>query len=216
MVVKTIVVCGKSKLADYMYIYEPFFYALEHPDQLRYKVLYFTLEMGKEEKFFEFVCHLLFRLNGIETNPSDLKSTSSDRPLSEEILKLLESDRYKFYFDKFEECITYVDHIKNPTGINKYCREYALAHGHFVYKDTTIKDEHTGEFKTIQVPDYYVPDDPEEYRTIIIDNYSNLTNESGLNKMQTIEKMSKYCIALRDQLEYSIVAVQHQAFILWA
>ena len=84
---------GKSKLADYLFVYEPFFYALEHPEQVRYKVLYFTLEMGKEEKINEFLCHLLFRLDNIRISPTDLKSTNVDNPVPQYILELLESEK---------------------------------------------------------------------------------------------------------------------------
>ena len=77
-----------------MLVYEPFFYAIEHPDQLRLKILYFTLEMGKEEKFYEFLCHLLFRLDRIRISPTDLKSTSADRPVPQEILNVLASEWY--------------------------------------------------------------------------------------------------------------------------
>ena len=96
--------------------------------------------------------------------------------------------KYENYLKKFEECVTYIDFEKNPTGINKYCRNFALERGHIVYKKGLIKDDFTGKPKEIDIPDFYVPDDPEEYRVIIIDNYSNLSSESGLNKMQTIEK----------------------------
>ena len=45
---------GKSKLADYIFIYEPLFYMLEHPE-LKVKVLYFSLEMTAKEKYNEFL-----------------------------------------------------------------------------------------------------------------------------------------------------------------
>lgn len=57
----------------------------------------------------------------------------------------------------------------------------------------------------------YTPDDPEEYRIILLDNANNLARESGMNKMETIEKMAKYGIILRDQLKYIFILVQHQA-----
>lgn len=57
----------------------------------------------------------------------------------------------------------------------------------------------------------YTPDDPEEYRIILLDNANNLAKESGMNKMETIEKMAKYGITLRDQLKYIFILVQHQA-----
>ena len=44
-----------------------------------------------------------------------------------------------------------------------------------------------------------------------MDNAANLSLESGLNKMQTIEKFSKYAITLRDQLNITTILVQHQA-----
>lgn len=57
----------------------------------------------------------------------------------------------------------------------------------------------------------YTPDDPEEYRIILLDNANNLAKESGMSKMETIEKMAKYGITLRDQLKYIFILVQHQA-----
>ena len=193
-----------------MLVYEPFFYAMEHPEQLRLKILYFTLEMAKEEKFYEFLCHLLFRLDNIRVSPTDLKSTSSDKPISEEIIELLKSEKYQTYINKFKETVTYIDSERNPTGINKYCRAFALSRGKLHLKTIKVKGE-TGLDEEKNIIDYYEPDDSEEVRMIILDNYSNLSLESGMNKMQTIEKMSKYFITLRDQLGYCINAIQHQA-----
>lgn len=193
-----------------MLVYEPFFYAIEHPDQLRLKILYFTLEMGKEEKFYEFLCHLLFRLDRIRISPTDLKSTSADRPVPQEILDLLASERYVTYIQKFKETIIYIDSERNPTGINKYCRNFALSRGKFHFKKVIMKNE-AGLEEERDVIDYYEPDDEDEYVEIILDNYSNLMSESGMNKMQTIEKMSKYFISQRDQFDFNITAIQHQA-----
>lgn len=201
---------GKSKLADYMLVYEPFFYAIEHPTQLRLKILYFTLEMGKEEKFYEFLCHLLFRLDKIRISPTDLKSTSAERIVPQRILDLLQSDRYKDYIDKFRDIVTYIDSERNPTGINKYCRNFALNRGKFHFKQVKVKDE-VGLEVDRDIVDFYEPDDSGEYVHIILDNFSNLLSESGMNKMQTIEKMSKYFITQRDQFDFNIAAIQHQA-----
>lgn len=202
---------GKSKLVDSMLIYEPLFYMIEHPEEFKEKVLYFTLEMSKDEKFYDFLCHLLYKLDGIEIGTLDLKSTSKENPLPEHILELIESDRYKVYIDKFQEMVTFIDDIKNPTGINKFCREYALERGTLHKKTIKTKDELTGNDKEVEIVDYFEWDDPDCYYVIILDNFTNLTRESGKNKIENIEKMSKYFITLRDQLQYHIVAVQHQA-----
>lgn len=204
---------GKSKLCDYLYVYEPLFFAMEHPE-LKVKVLYFTLEMSPEEKYNEFLCHLLYRLDRIRVSPTDLKSTEKERPISAEILALLETEKYQKYIKAFEDMVIYMDDIRNPTGINKCCRDYALSHGHLNYKTIVTKDQVTGdavERQIVDTDDPYTPDDSEESRIIIIDNASNLTNEQGMKKMETIDRMSKYGIQLRNQLKYIFVLIQHQA-----
>lgn len=203
---------GKSKLSDFMYVYEPLFFMMEHPE-LKVKVQYFTLEISPIEKYNEFLCHLLYRLDGIEIDTKRLKSVDKDNPVDNHIFELLQSDKYRPYIEKFEDMVEYIGDIRNPTGINKKCREYALNNGHLNFKTITVKDELgiESERNIIDEMNPYTPDDPEEYRIVIIDNANNLASESGLDKMKTIEKLAKYGITLRDQLKYIFVLIQHQA-----
>ena len=46
---------GKSKLADYLFIYEPLFNMIDHNGP-KVKVLYLSLEMSAKEKYNEFLC----------------------------------------------------------------------------------------------------------------------------------------------------------------
>ncbi len=204
---------GKSKFCDKWLVYEPIFFSMEHPE-LKIKVFYFSLELTGEEKYSEFLSHLLFKLDGIVISPSDLKSTDNTKPVSEEILNKLTTERYQKYIQKFEETVIYIDTIKNPTGIYKYCRDYAANHGHFNYSGTFEKtDPITGIKTTERLLDPIKPydqDDEDEYRVIIIDNAANLTLESGMNKMNTIDKMSKYGIELT-KLKFVFTLIQHQA-----
>ena len=211
---------GKTKLVDKLFIYDSFFYAIENPTQLKFKALYFTLEESKEIKIASFYSYLLYKLDKIRISVSDLRSTDSFKPCPKEVLDLLESERYQRYIKEFKKMVHYIDDVKNPTGINKYCRAYALDNGTLHMKkeyrrkeDPFSMDSDSSKPKMVltDVPDYYEADDPNEYRFIILDNFSNLTSEKGMSKHQTIEKMSKYFITLRDQLKYSIIAVQHQA-----
>ena len=201
---------GKSKYTDKTYVYEPFFYSLKHSDQIRLHIIYFTLEMGKKEKFYEFLCHLLWRLDKIRISPTQLKSTDSTKPVSKDILDLISSDKYQYYIKKFEETVDYVDYKKNPTAIFGYCRDFAESRGKWHYKEGIIPND-DGTTKIGEVKDYFEADDPEEYLIVVLDNYSNLSSESSLNKMQTIDRMSKYAIELRDKYNYCFVAIQHQA-----
>lgn len=202
---------GKSKLVDYIMVYEAFFYAIENPEKVRLTVLYFTLEMGKKEKLYEFICHLLFKLDRIRIDPTQLKSTAADNPVPQEVLDLIASEKYQKYISKFKEMVHYVDTERNPTGIYKYIRNVMLTKGSFQYKMGLKKNEFTGEMEEGKVIDFFKYDDEDEYVLCVLDNYSNLMSESGMNKMQTIEKMSKYAIELRDTFDLNFTAIQHQA-----
>ena len=201
---------GKSKFVDYVYVYETILFVMAHPE-IRAKILYFTLEISPNSKRDEFMSFLLGYLDHIYISPTDLNSVDSGKPVPDHILELLESERYKPYIDKYDEIVTYIDDIRNPTGINKYCRDYALTHGHVNYTDETYTDSNGRVCRLINKDNPYTADDEEEIRIVIVDNASNLSQESGLNKMETINKMSKYFITLRDHLLYTIVMVQHQA-----
>lgn len=204
---------GKTKFCDFVFVYEVIDFIIKH-SEVRAKILYFCLEESPRKKYIEFLCHLLWRMDKIVVTNSDIESTDKDHPIKEEVLNLLNTEKYQQYIKKFEETIEYVDDIRNPTGINKKCREYALNHGHLNFKKAIVNDPVTGkptERDIVDTVNPYTPDDPEEYRIIILDNASNLTLESGLNKRETIEKMSKYAITLRDQLKYTFVLIQHQA-----
>ena len=203
---------GKTKFCDFVYVYETLFFIMEHPE-VRVKILYFCLEESPRKKYTEFLCHLLYRLDRIEISPPELESTDKDHPVPQEILDKLDSERYQRYIKKFEEMVEYIDSEKNPTGINKKCRDYALSHGHLNFKEVDVKDIDgtTSKRKIVDPVNPYTADDSEEYMIAILDNTSNLSTESGMKKMETVEKMSKYFITLRDQLNFTIVCIQHQA-----
>ena len=203
---------GKSKLADYLFIYEPLFYMMEHPE-LKVKVLYFSLEMSAKEKYNEFICHLLHRLDNIHIDTRRFRSV--DTPCDPHIFELLKTEKYAKYIAAYENMVKFNDTDKNPTGINKTCRDYALAHGHMNYITYQAPNEITGEMEDRQGLDPlkpYTQDDENEYRIIIIDNAANLGLEKGCKTLRdAIEKMSKYGITLKKQLNYIFVLIQHQA-----
>lgn len=184
---------------------------MEHPE-LKVKVLYFSLEMSAKEKYNEFLCHLLFRLDNIHIDTRKLRSV--DYPCDPHIFELLESEKYQKYIQAFDSMVLFDDVTKNPTGVNKRCRDYALEHGHLNYITIKVPNELTGEMEDKKVIDPlnpYTQDDEDEYRIIILDNAANLIEEKGCkDKRETIEKMSKYCITLRKQLNYIVVFIQHQ------
>lgn len=205
---------GKSKLADYLFIYEPLFFMVEHPEaNIKVKDIYFSLEMSAKEKYNEFLCHLLSRLDRIHIDTRELRSV--DKPCDPHIFELLESERYQKYIQAYEDMVIFNDTDKNPTGIRKFYRGYALDHGHYNYQSIQVLNEFTGDMEEKKVLDPihpYSQDDPEEYRFIIIDNAANISIESGYETQRAaIEKVSKDGIVAKKQLNYIFVLIQHQA-----
>ncbi len=202
---------GKSKFADYIFVYEPLFYMMEHPE-LKVKVLYFSLEMSAKEKYNEFLCHLLYRLDKIHIDTRELRNV--DHPCDPRIYDLLETERYQKYIRAYEDMVIFNDTDKNPTGIRKFYRKYALEHGHFNYLegDDDVASDNFEDKRQLDPIKPYTQDDEDEYRIIILDNAANISTEKDCETpKKAIEKVSKDGILAKKQLNYIFVLIQHQA-----
>jgi hypothetical protein len=205
---------GKSKYTDYFFVYKTLFYAMKHPEQLRIKIFYFTWEMSIEEKYLEFISYLLYILSNRKTriSPKDLTSTKASKPLPQEILDILNTDIYKRIFKFFEEHVVFIDTIRNPYGIYKFCQDYAKNNGTQYTKKLEIKNKQNDTIETREVDDYYEPNDPDEYRLIIVDHMALLTPENGSSLRDSmVELSSRYFVTLRNKYHYTIIGIVQQA-----
>jgi replicative DNA helicase len=201
---------GKTQLADYLFVYEPYEFILrEMPKNIRLKIFYFSLEMSKERKILSILAYKIFKDKGLIISPEDLYSTFKKRILNAEVEALL--DEYDDYFKQLEKTLVIIDNVRNPYGIFKHMEEYAKTHGKFVTKTILW----TNDDKTVterEVKDAYVPDDPDEYVIVITDHISLLSPEKGMSPHETISKYSSdYCLHMRDKWYYTIVNIQQQA-----
>lgn len=211
---KIIVVRGKTKVTDFMYLYNAVDYAYNNPSKLKIKIFYFTLEISTDEKYRQFISHMLYTKSGgkIKLAPKDLKSVDASKPLKPEVLELLHQKEYVDYFNFFSSNVLYISDIRNPTGINKFCRDYAHNNGTNHYKKQMITDKVTKQVSEVDILDYYEQDDPDEYRIIIVDHISLISPESGNTLYESIAKLSSdYFVKLRNNYHYSIVVVQQQS-----
>ena len=112
----------------------------------------------------------------------------------------------------FEEHVVFPSEAPNPTGIYKYCKQYAEDHG-IVHKKTVRMKDELGQLNDVEVFDSYEQDNPDEYRIIIVDTVNLIDTERGMTPKQSIDKLSEYFAKyLRNRYHYSIVAIQQQAF----
>ena len=202
---------GKTQLADYIFMYHPLLYAFNNRNKVKIKIFYFTLEMTKEEKYRQFMCHLLFILSRgkIRYDTKNLRSLKSALP--ESILALLKSPQYREYYEFFENNIVFIDSIRNPSGIYTYCEQYALNKGTMHMKNVSYTTKE-GTVVNQSIRDYYTPDDESEYRMIFVDHYKLLSSEKGKSTFETIGDFSSKCaVSLRNDYGYTIVGIQQQA-----
>lgn len=176
------------------------------------KILYFPLEETPDRIMQRFISWLLFDFSKgkIRVSPRELRSTTS--PVSEEVLDIINSDEIQDILEYFEEHVIFPEEAANPTGIYKYCKNYAEEHGTVYTKAGQYKDEF-GVVQSRQVFDRYEQDNPNEYRLVIVDTINLIDTERGMTLKQSMDKLSEYCAKyLRNRYNYSPIIIQQQAF----
>lgn len=203
---------GKSQFTSYTFIYKPLMFCYFTKADVDLKILYFPLEETPERIMQRFISWLLFDFSKgkIRVSPRELRSTTS--PVSEEILEVINSDEFQDMLEYFESHIIFPEEAANPTGIYKYCKNYAEEHGTVYTKIGKYKDEF-GVVQERQVFDRYEQDNPNEYRLIIIDTINLIDTERGMTLKQSMDKLSEYCAKyLRNRYNYSPIIIQQQSF----
>lgn len=203
---------GKSQFTSYTFIYKPLMFCYFTKADVDLKILYFPLEETPERIMQRFISWLLFDFSKgkIRVSPRELRSTTS--PVSEEILEVINSDEFQDILEYFESHIIFPEEAANPTGIYKYCKNYAEEHGTVYTKIGKYKDEF-GVVQERQVFDRYEQDNPNEYRLVIVDTINLIDTERGMTLKQSMDKLSEYCAKyLRNRYNYSPVIIQQQAF----
>lgn len=206
---------AKTQLTNYLFVYNTIMYMYYHPNKIQAKIFYYPLEETAEAVTLRFMAFLLNHLdNSIEISPTDLKSTDENKPVPEQILELMKTEKFIEVMQLYESVITFFD-SKNATGIYKDFKNYAENNGTTIYKEIPIKDEFGNEVKR-KVFDHYIANNPDEYVFILTDHVSLLNTEKSIDgKMmdlrQSIIKFSEYMIIARDRYHYIPVVVQQQS-----
>lgn len=200
---------SKSQFTNYMYVFTPILYAYNNPNKIDLKIIYFTLEENADRIVQRFMSFLLNHLsNGrIRISPRDLRSTSNENPLSEDILNILKSDQYTKILNFFEKTVDFISDGCNPTGMYKICRDYALSQGEVITKRVSYGEETFDKF------DSYVPNNPKLYKLVITDHISLVEKERGFTDKQAIDKWSEYEVKyLRNRYGFTCIDIQQQSF----
>lgn len=206
---------SKTQLTNFLFIITPLFYYMEHPDQIKPKIFYFPLEETKEDITLRFYSYVLYYItNGrVIISPEDLESVDERKPLSQEVLDLMDSEEFIKIANVFEECVEFHKDQKNPTGIYKTVKSYLDNNGtiEYIEKDITYTDDNGNIRKErIRKANKYIPNNPKEYVIYITDHAGLLQVERGMTLKETIEKLSEYNMLLRNNYSAIPVLVQQQ------
>jgi len=188
---------GKSQLADFLYLYEPFEWVRENKDSpITLKILYFSLEMSRQTKILQAISYKLNKSYGISISPQNLKSTFESYILDERVLKIIKSKEFQNWLQDLESTVTFIDNLRSPGAIYNYVRKYAEKNGKFMNEGENL---------------LYFPDNPNEYVIILTDHLSLLSPDHG-TLFDAIYDYSAYkCLEFRDRFGYTVVNVQQQS-----
>lgn len=203
---------GKTQLMSYLFLYTPLLYAYHHKDKIKLTVFYYPLEETPQDITERFMSFLLFKLSKgkVRISPTDLKSTKNDRPVSQEVLDLLNSEEYTKVLNFFEETVHFSE-SRNPTGVYNEVRKYMEDNGTVETRKQKVKDDF-GSTKEVDAFDHYIPNNSNEYVIVVVDHASLCSVERGMSLKQTIDKLSEYFVLLRNRYGVTPVLVQQQAF----
>lgn len=200
---------GKTCLANYIYLFHVLDYAYEYPSRCSVHIIYFALEESVQKIIERYMSHLLYKLDDLRISPTDLRSTSVDYPVPEDVLLKLQSPEYQKRLKFFESHVQFETEDTNPTGILRVCEKYAKSVGQ--YNSHKIKSKN-GSSKEVEIFDSYIPNDPNHYKIVIIDHIGLVDKEQGFKTKDAVDKMSEYFVKyLRNRYQFTCVAIQQQA-----
>lgn len=205
---------GKSQFSSFTFIYNALLFAYYHKEtDIKVTIIYFALEETPERIMQRFTSYVLymFTKGKIRISPRDLRSSKNDKPVPQEVLDKIDSKEVTELLDFFEDNIIFSSE-SNPTGIYKFCRDYAAKTGVETKKKYTVKNGF-GLEEEREAFDYYTPNNPNEYVIPVIDTINIIDTEKGMTLKQSMDKLSEYLGKyLRNRYYFSPLVIQQQAF----
>lgn len=177
--------CGKTQVTKALYVREPLEYALKN--NLKLKIFYFALEESQQEFIDTMICNFISARCNIKM---DILTLQGYREKSLEQSKMDVIDQHIEDIEDLLSNVEVIDSVYNPTGIYKYCRDYADKNGTHIFEDREFikkKSDGTTFKETTKVYSHYVPNDPNAITIVIVDHMSLLTPEKDKlsGKMKT-------------------------------
>ena len=183
---------GKSAFVHSAYILNPFDYLQAHSENtMKLKVIFFSMERSKVYILAKWVSRKIFMEYGVFIPIQKLLGWWDEKLTKDEHDLFLSMETY---MGELLEMVDIIEGAQNPTGIYRYVRNYAEAHGKF---------EKISEYSNV-----YIPDNENELVEVIEDHLGLTKIEKGYTtKKEAIDKLTEYNQWMRDFLGYKIIQV---------
>lgn len=198
---------GKSQMSNFVFLYNSILYAYENPDKLSVHIIMFPLEEGSEMTLCRFMSFILYTKYNIRISPSDLMSSNPEKPLSNDVVSILDSKEFLDIINFFSSCIQF-EEANTSVGIDIVVKTYVRNNGKIIYGDETFIDEDGKERHKIIG---YQPNNPKEFVFVYID-HANLLSPTKEEKtiLNAITNLSKNLVKYYRTYKYIDVLVQQQ------
>lgn len=176
---------GKTQLTKALYVREPLEYAMKH--NLNLKIFYFALEESEQEFIDTMICNYISKMAKVRVDLLTLQGYR-EKSIDQKLIVII--DTYMPDIEKLLENVEIIDSVYNPTGIYKYCRDYADKNGTHHFEDRDFikkkidKDPDSPTYgkmitvtETTKVYSHYTPNDPNAFVIVVVDHMSLLTPE---------------------------------------
>lgn len=178
---------GKTSLALYSYIYKPI---MEHLNDGKFKVIYFSLEMSAEKLFAKLLSIYIFEQYHIELSVKELLSRKRNYILSEENFRIV------------KECMPWLHKIESI--ITVYDKSLSAKSLYTILMQELKKN---GEFKETESRKIYIPNDQEVIVLAAIDHLSLVRPTEGRSKKEEMDLISSYLVTLRNMCGISPLVI---------
>lgn len=178
---------GKTSLALYSYIYKPL---MEHLDDGKFKVIYFSLEMSAEKLLLKLLSIYIFETYHIELSVKELLSVRKDYTLSDENFKIVKECMP--WLKKVEDAMVIFDKSLNCKSLYTLLMKELQKNGTFTETDNRK---------------IYTPDDPDAITIVAIDHLSLVRPTEGRSKKEEMDLISSYLVTLRNMCGISPLVI---------
>ncbi len=190
---------GKSAFVDQVFVLDAYDFAIKNGKKL--KVFYYSLEIDALSKISKWAAVKAFRDKGIITSTGEILSKGGYK-ITDQLKKIMYD--YQEHFERMFDTVHILDSGMNPTVIWTTLHDYCEANGSW----QTVKKIIGGKEVEQRI---YKQNNPDEYVIVVVDHIGLLKLEKRdgvlLNKKQTIDRLSEYCIRLRNNYGVTPVLV---------